>query len=97
MKSIKIVGLGGSFNASSSGAATMENILAAAREAGAEVENLDINDLRLPMYEYGVDTPPEVATFVDKVRSAHGMVWCSPLYHGSIARFIQEHRSTGCS
>lgn len=84
MTSIKIVGLGGSFNVSSSGAATMKNILAAARDAGAEVEDLDVNDLRLPMYEYGVDTPPEVAAFVDTVRSSHGMVWCAPLYHGSI-------------
>ncbi|MCG8424986.1 MAG: NAD(P)H-dependent oxidoreductase [Proteobacteria bacterium] len=81
---IKIVGLGGSASRRSSSTLAIENVLAGARNAGAAVVSMDVQTLALPMYEYG-PTPSEVEPLVDAVRSAHGMVWCSPLYHGSIS------------
>ena len=85
MTKIRIVGLGGSFNLHSSSRATIANILSGARDAGAEVENLDVRELALPLYDYETETPTAVQRFIDAVRSAHGMVWCSPLYHGSVS------------
>lgn len=83
-RTIKIVGIGGSSLPAGAPLAALDLALAGARAAGAEVELLDIHALALPMYEYGVE-PPAVVSFVDVVRSAHGLLWCSPLYHGTIA------------
>ena len=81
---IEIVGLGGSFKPGSTSNAAVEVVLAGAREAGGEVINFDLATLGLPHYQYGV-TPSAVVPFIEAVRSAHAMVWCSPLYHGSIS------------
>lgn len=84
MTRIKIVGLGGSSAPQSTTLYALDAALAGARAAGAEVVLLDIHELALPMYEYGV-SPPAVAGLIEHVRTAHGMIWCSPLYHGSVA------------
>src|SRR5690606_31954585 len=36
-----------------------------------------------PLYRYGV-RPPGVEPFIEAVRRAHGMIWCTPLYHGTV-------------
>ena len=84
MRPIRIVGLGGSANPRSSTTAAMEAALAGAREAGAEVLSFDVQTLALPMYAYGMSTPAAEA-FATAVRGAQGMIWCSPLYHGSVS------------
>lgn len=84
MKGIKIVGLGGSSNPRSSTHAALETALAGAREAGAEVIHFNVSALDLPMYKYGLTTPA-AEEFVAAVRAAQGMIWCSPLYHGTVS------------
>lgn len=84
MSPIRIVGLGGSANPRSSTTAALETALAGAREAGAEVVSFDVQTLALPMYAYGMSTPAAEA-LVTAVRAAQGMIWCSPLYHGSVS------------
>lgn len=84
MRPIRIVGLGGSSNPRSSTTAALEIALEGAREAGAEVVVFDVQTLALPMYAYGVSTPAAEALMA-AVRAAHGMLWCSPLYHGSVS------------
>jgi FMN reductase len=80
---IKIVGLGGSSNLHESTMAALRLALAGAREQGAEVMEFDLYALDLPMYRYGV-TVPEVEPFIEAVRGCQGMIWCSPLYHGTV-------------
>ena len=84
MTPMKIVGLGGASNPHRSCMAALDVALAGALAEGAEIVRLDVHQLDLPMYRYGV-TLPEVEPIIDAVRSAHGMIWCSPLYHGSVA------------
>jgi FMN reductase len=84
MKPIRIVGLGGSSNPRSSTTAALETALAGAREAGAEVVAFDVQTLALPMYAYGMSTPA-AEELMAAVRGAQGMIWCSPLYHGSVS------------
>lgn len=84
MRPIRIVGLGGSSNPRSSTTAALEVALVGAREAGAEVVSFDVQTLALPMYAYGMSTPAAEA-FATAVRGAQGMIWCSPLYHGSVS------------
>src|SRR5690606_32176372 len=62
----------------------LENALEGAREAGAEVVGFDVQTLALPVYTYGVSTPA-AEQLVTAVRGAQGMIWCSPLYHGSVS------------
>lgn len=84
MTQIKIVGLGGSSNPNSSTAVALDLALASAELAGAVVERFDVRGLDLPFYEYGV-MPTKVEPFVQAVRGAHGMIWSSPLYHGTVS------------
>lgn len=83
MTQIRIVGLGGASNPHASTLAALDTALGAAAEAGAEVMRFDIHELGLPMYQYGV-RHPDVEPFIEAVRAAHGMIWCTPLYHGTV-------------
>lgn len=62
--------------------------MAGAEAAGAEVELLDLRELRLPMYEpelaleeYG----PEVLRFVEEIRGADALILSTGAYHGTLA------------
>ena len=83
---IKIVGLGGSLAESSTSRVALEVALNGAALAGAETELLDVRELNLPMYEPGLkDLPEEIEYLNDTVYRADGMIWSSPLYHGTIS------------
>lgn len=84
MTPIRIVGLGGSSNPHSSTTAALETALEGARQAGAEVRSFDVQTLALPMYAYGLSTPA-AEELMTAIREAQGMIWCSPLYHGSVS------------
>ena len=79
-----IVGLGGSLRAASSSLAALRVALEGAEAAGADVELLDVKALELPLYD---DAPasPGVDRLVEAVGGADGMVWSSPLYHGTVS------------
>lgn len=85
-KEIKVVGLGGSLAEQSNSLAALRVALEGAKEAGALTELLDIRELELPMYapDYG-DAPESVERLCDSVHSADGLLWSSPLYHGTIS------------
>lgn len=85
-KEIKVVGLGGSLAAPSSSLAALRIALEGAAEAGAQTELLDIRELNLPMYVPDMsDVPEVVAQLCEAVHSADGLLWSSPLYHGTIS------------
>lgn len=82
---VKIVGLGGSLDGSSSSLAALKIALDAARTSGAETELLDLHELRLPMFEFHLADDPVVQRFVENMYAADGHVWSSPLYHGTVS------------
>lgn len=82
---LRIVGLGGALGASSSSFCALKIALAGAEAAGAETVAYDIRTLGLPMYEYGVSPPPQAVELADAMHRADGIVWSSPLYHGSVS------------
>jgi FMN reductase len=83
---IKVVGLGGSLASPSSSLAALRIALEGAIEMGAETELLDIRELNLPMYVPGMaDVPDSVHKLCQSVHEAEGLLWSSPLYHGTIS------------
>ncbi|HEX8651748.1 MAG TPA: NAD(P)H-dependent oxidoreductase [Pyrinomonadaceae bacterium] len=85
-KSIKVLGLGGSLADASSSLAALKIALDGAAEAGAETQLLDIRRLDLPMYVPGMsETPESVRQLCEAVYESEGLLWSSPLYHGTIS------------
>ena len=81
-----VVGLGGSMAQHSTSLSALEIALEGAREAGARTELLDIRDLALPMYDPAVSSAPDaVGRMCRLIHDADGLVWSSPLYHGTIS------------
>jgi FMN reductase len=83
---VRIVGLGGSLARVSRSRAALQAALAGAERAGAEIELLDIRSLDLPMYNPDDDEPTEAAArLVEASYAADGMLWCSPMYQGTVS------------
>jgi FMN reductase len=85
-ENLLVVGLGGSLAEHSTSLSALEIALEGAREAGARVDLLDIRELALPFYDPAIKTLPASVTRLCKlVGDADGLVWSSPLYHGTIS------------
>lgn len=83
---IRVVGIGGSLAAQSASLAALKIALQGAAEGGAETEIFDIRTLDLPMYSPELrDVPASVHRLCDAVHGAAGLLWSSPLYHGTIS------------
>ncbi|MDQ3284179.1 MAG: NAD(P)H-dependent oxidoreductase [Actinomycetota bacterium] len=83
-----VVGIGGTLRDGSNGLRALERALAAAEEAGATTELLDLRELDLPMYEPG--RPLEgfgesAEMLLQAMRSADAMLWSTAAYHGTLA------------
>lgn len=84
----RVVGVGGTLRVGSTSLGAVRRALRAAEEAGAETELLDLNELRLPMYEPGValeEYGPEVRRLVEAVREADAIILGTAAYHGTLA------------
>lgn len=85
-KEIKVVGLGGSLAPQSNSLAALKIALEGAAETGAQTKLLDVRELNLPMYDPEVnDAPDSVRRLCEEVGNADGLLWSSPLYHGTIS------------
>ncbi len=85
-RTVNVVGLGGSMAEGSRSAAALRIVLEGAQEAGASTAGLEISKLNLPMYIPGDGEPPESARrLADAVYEADGLVWSSPMYHGTVS------------
>jgi FMN reductase len=83
---IKIVALGGSLSQQSTSLAAVRVALEGASQAGVETELLDVRQLGLPMYAPNAATVPDSAIkLCESVYACQGMLWSSPLYHGTIS------------
>ncbi len=81
----RILGLGGSLRTPSSTVFALKFALESASRAGAHVDMLDVRTLDLPLYQPGVAVSKSMARLSELAASADGMIWSSPLYHGTIS------------
>jgi FMN reductase len=83
---VRIVGLGGSLARRSTSLAALKVAIEAAAQAGATTELFDVRELDLPMYVPDSEPVPDAArALCDSVYACQGMLWSSPLYHGTIS------------
>jgi FMN reductase len=83
---IRVVGIGGSLATASSSLAALKIALEGADEGGASTQIFDIRALDLPMYSpEAKDVPDSVKNLCNSVHEADGLIWSSPLYHGTIS------------
>jgi FMN reductase len=85
---LKVVGIGGTLRAGSASLGALGRALAAAGEAGAETELLDLRELNLPMYEPGLpldEFGPGAERLVDALRGADAILISTAAYHGTLA------------
>jgi len=66
--------------------AAVQIALEGAAESGAVTDVHDVRALNLPMYvPHQSDVPEAARAFADSVYACDGMLWSSPLYHGTIS------------
>ena len=81
-----VVGLGGSLSRNSTSLAAAKIALEGAADVGARTAVLDVRDLALPMYDPAIANPPEsVQRMCRLIGEADGLIWSSPMYHGTIS------------
>src|SRR5215213_626892 len=85
---LKVVGIGGTLREGSTSLGALRRALAASEDAGAEVELLDLDVLKLPMYEprkplreYGEN----VRRLIGAIREADALLISTAAYHGTLA------------
>lgn len=85
---LKVVGIGGTLREGSSSLGALRRALGAAREAGAEIELLDLKELSLPMYEPGrplAGYGGGAEKLVEAMRGADALILSTAAYHGTLA------------
>jgi FMN reductase len=90
---LRVVGIGGTLREGSTGLGALRRALAAAKEAGADTELLDLRELNLPMYEPGrtlQESGPEAEQFVEALRGADAVLLSTAAYHGTLAGFTKN-------
>ena len=80
-----VIGLGGSLRNPSRSLSALEVAVDAAAEAGATVRVFDLRGLDLPFFVPGRAPSAGAEEFLDATFEADGMIWSSPMYHGSIS------------
>ena len=86
--SVKIVGLGGSFRPGSSSAKAMQYSLDFLSARGHTTTALVLSDLKLPGFETCErleDYDESVHHLLNEVRSAQGLIFSTPVYHGTLS------------
>ena len=87
MRSVRVVGLGGSLRELSTSRAALQVALEGAAASGAGVELIWVRELGLPLYsEEHVPWRRHFAPANRKaVYAADALIWSSPTYHGSVS------------
>lgn len=89
----KIVAFGGSLRKGSYSRMTLEIATAAAKEAGADVEVLELKDYQMPPYDGDLEEvgmPEVVEKFKAKIAAADGIIFSSPEYNHSIPGYLKN-------
>lgn len=91
---MKIVGLAGSLRAGSYNKKCLRVVLEFARELGAEVEEIDLKSLNIPLYdgdlEEEIQVPEGVQTLREKIAAADGWLIVTPEYNHSLPGVLKN-------
>ncbi len=90
---VNVVGLCGSLREGSTTHAALRIALNGAREVGAVVELLDLNEYKLVFHgssEDETDDPSDVIKLKGKIQQAEGILLGTPEYHGSFSGVIKN-------
>lgn len=91
MTNLHIVAIGGTLRETSSTARALRMALDQAEAAGARTTLLTTDAIDFPTYDpETVGTTPEVAYFVETLRSADGVIIGSPGYHGTLSGMVKN-------
>ncbi len=85
MRSVRVVGLGGSLREMSTSRTALQVALEGAAAGGADIELIWVRDLGLPLYTDEHAPPPVAHRLAESVYQADAMIWSSPTYHGSVS------------
>lgn len=90
---LKFAGLGGSLRPNSVSARALQVALGILRERGHATSELLLSDLRLPGYGTATsleDYPEGVRRLLREVRDAHGLIFSTPVYHGTVSGEVKN-------
>ncbi len=85
MRSVRVVGLGGSLRAMSTSRTALQTALEGAAASGADTELIWVRDLDLPLYTAERAPPQAALQLADTVYGGDALLWSSPTYHGSVS------------
>ncbi len=85
-----IVGLGGTGSPNSSSERILRHALAMCEQHGAKTQCFDGVALDMPMYAYGIPRTDKALALIAALRSADGVIICSPGYHGTVSGLIKN-------
>lgn len=87
-----IVGIVGSRRDGSNTRKAVERVLDACEAAGADVERLHLGDVDLPLYhpDRDAEAQGEAAALCATVEAADGVVFASPVYHGTLSSTLKN-------
>ena len=89
---IKVVGILGSLRQGSYSALALKQAADKVSALGAEVEILDLREMKLPFCNGGEEYPdyPDVEILRAKVKAADGLILATPEYHGSVSGVMKN-------
>ena len=89
---VKIVGITGSLRTDSYTALALQQAVNRVQALDAEVEILDLREMKLPFCDGGSEYPdyPDVDILRDKVKAADGLILATPEYHGSVSGVLKN-------
>ena len=87
----KVVAVCGSLRDTSHTRRTLQQVLAAAEDARAETELLDLGAVDLPLFDPDLDEQGDSAEIMKITREADAIVLGSPVYHGSYSSALKNY------
>lgn len=85
-----VVAVSGSRREGSYTKTALEHVRAAAEEAGADTEFVDLGTVDVPLYHPDEDAQGDSENLTRRVREADGVVLGSPVYHGSYSSTLKN-------
>ena len=86
----RIVGVAGSLRDESYTRIALEQALAAAGDAGAKTELLDLREFDLPVFDPDEPESAEERRLTETIKTADALILATPMYHGSYSSAIKN-------
>ena len=85
VKSVRVIGVGGSLRAGSASRSALQAALEGALGAGAQPDLIGVRELSLPMYTAERSVPASARRFAEAAYACDALIWSTPTYHGSVS------------